>query len=524
MATKLKAQTNTAQAPKAKPIASASAKSSKPLESKPDAAAKETKPPKPLHPPLDKMTDAYWEEVMRIAIAPHETIWRKHAKPAARPGLIAEQAKNGVDLAKRLLEMIGLGDWPTLDDCIPKGSILDAVDRIFYEKTDLPRELPFYITVQYLASLLLQQGVIIQKSKTQVIYPDLWTIVMVGSGGGKTLTLNAISNALGGKLKMFDDADSFPAFFDNLVAGNKSFFLKDEFAKFIRAVNRDPKMAGLQGCLLNIYSNSTVKRGLKNDAPFVETPALTILGLTQIANITSTISKSMLEDGFAQRFGYVYGEKDARPRVLDYVLDELGDEVSPLWKQLTATPFHAVYRLDDVVSKTWAEGGKIIMDRSDALGITEDFSRRVLFRAFKYALIYHVLTGKTDEYLHASDMAYGLMLCAREMRDTTRLLGEFDILHPPVSAVRPSESATAPSPSKPQLINKKNPVKGQPLSYQDHVEKAKKKIVDFSAKGMTTNTRNLGSYVKVEVSILKQILNELAQDPVYAPHITLPKA
>lgn len=489
------------------------------MATKPKAKTSAEKPS-----PFEKVTDADWEAGVRVALAPHEAFWRRHAKPAAKPGLIAEQANNGIALAKSLLSMIGDGDWPTLDDCIPEGSILDAVDKFFYANTDLPRELPFYTVIQYLASLLLQQGVTIQKSKTQVIYPDLWTIVMVGSAGGKTLTLNAIANALGGKLKMFPHADSFPKFFENLEANNKSFYLKDEFAKFIRAIHLDSKMVGLQGCLLEVYSNSRVYRSTKADSEFVDNPALTILGLTQIANITTTISRSMLEDGFAQRFGYVYGEKDSRPRVLDYVFDGLGDEVSPLWKQLTATPFHSVYRLDDVVSKTYAEGGRIIMDRSDALGVTEDFSRRVLFRSFKYALIYHVLTGKTDEYLHASDMANGLRLCAREMRDTARLLGEFDILQPPSSAASPDASATGHSQGKPPPINKKNPAKGQPLSYQDHVAKARKKILDFSAKGMMTDTRKLGGYVKVEVSTLAKILNELAQDPALAPHIVLPKA
>ena len=473
--------------------------------------------------PFEKATDADWEAGWRVAIAPHESFWRKHAKPSARPGLIAEQAKNGIALANGLLAMLGTGDWPTLDDCIPQGSILDLVDKFFYEHTDLPRELPFYTTIQYLSSLLLQQGVTIQKSKTQVIYPDLWTIVMVGSGGGKTLTLNAISNALGGKLKMFPSADSYPAFFDNLKANNKSFFLKDEFAKFIRSVHLDKKMAGVQGCLLNVYSNERVERGLKDDDSFVDKPALTILGLTQIANITSTISKSMLEDGFAQRFGYVFGEKDSRPRVLDYVFDGLQEEVSPLWKKLTATPFHSVYHLDEVVSKTFSESGNTIIDRSDALGVTEDFSRRVVFRAFKYALIYHVLNGKTDDYLHAADMAYGLRLCAREMRDTYRILEMFDILHPPASTTGASLSGSTPNPMTTPAIHKKNPAKGLDPTYADYVEKSKKKILDFAAKGMKTTTRTLGAYVKVEKTVLTTILSELAKDPTYAPHITLPE-
>ena len=327
-----------------------------------------------------------------------------------------------------------MGPMPTLSDCIPTGSILDVVDQFFYQVTDLPRELPFYTVIHYVTALMLQEGVRIEKSETQDIFPDLWTVVLADSGGGKSMTLNAISKALGGSVKMFPDAKSFPKFFENLQEHNKSFYLKDEFAKFVRAINKDSKMEGLQGCLLEVYSNNKVTYSTKAGTKTVEQPALSILGLTQIANITDTISKSMMDDGFAQRFGYVFAQKDSRPRVIDYVFDGLSPQVAPLWKQLTATPFHPIYYLDVEVSKAFSEGGNIIMNMGDAVGMNEQFSRRVIFRSFKYALAYHVLTGQTDEFLHAEDMAQGLRLCARELHDTARLLGMFGVLKPPSPA------------------------------------------------------------------------------------------
>jgi hypothetical protein len=336
------------------------------------------------------------------------------------------------------------------------------------------------------------------------------------------MTLNAIASAMGGTVKMFPHASSYAKFFENLQAHNRSFYLKDEFAKFIRAVNKDAKMEGLQGCLLEIYTNAKVSYSTMAGTESVDKPALSILGLTQIANITDTISKSMLDDGFAQRFGYCFAEKDGRPRILDYVFDDLGPQVAPLWEQLTATPFHPVYYLDDVVSKTFSAGGNIIMDRSDANGMTEQFSRRVIFRSFKYALAYHVLTGKTDNFLHAEDMAQGLRLCARELRDTSRLLDMFGLLTPPPTSTS-TAVAGATNSAAPVPINKKNPAKGKPLTYEECVEKAKQKIPEFAAKGKKTDTRLLGGYVKVEKSILQKILTELAQDPALAPHITLPK-
>jgi hypothetical protein len=488
----------------------------------PQAAAKSTPTGSGLPHPLDKATDEDWAAGWRAAIAPHESFWRKHAKESAKPGLIAEQSANGSALAKTFLEMLGTGAWPTLDDCIPEGSILDVVDKFFYQATDLPRELPFYTVIHYVTALMLQQGVRIKKSKTQDLYPDLWTVVLASSGGGKSMTLDAIAGALGGAVKMFPHANSYPKFFENLQANNRTFYLKDEFAKFIRAINKDTKMEGLQGCLLDVYSNKSLTYSIKAGTETLEKPAISILGLTQIANITDTISKSMMDDGFAQRFGYVFAEKDGRPRVLDYVFDDLAEQVAPLWKQLTATPFHPVYYLDEVVSKTFETGGNIIMDQGDAAGMKEDFSRRVVFRSFKYALAYHVLTGKTDKYLHAEDMAHGLRLCARELRDTTRLLEMFGTLTPPTSATNTAPAMGSTSTTSPIPINKKSPTRGQPLTYAQCVEKCKKKVLDFGAKGKKTTTSNLGAYVKIEVAVLAKILTELAQDPAYGQHITLP--
>jgi hypothetical protein len=154
----------------------------------------------------------------------------------------------------------------------------------------------------------------------------------------------------------------------------------------------------------------------------------------------------------------------------------------------------------------------------------EEFSRRVIFRSYKYALAYHVLTGKTDKYLHAEDMAHGLRLCARELRDTTRLLGMFGVLTPPASKASPAPAMGSTSTTSSAPINKKSPTRGQPLTYEQCLEKCKKKVLEFAAKGKKSTTSNLGAYVKIEVSVLAKILTELAQDPALAPHIVLPKA
>lgn len=492
------------------------------MAKKPKAIATESTTGSDASHPLDAATDADWVAAWRTALAPNETFWRQHANAAAKRKFVEEQAKNAIEIAEKLLAMLGKGDWPTLDECIPKGSILEVVDKFFYSATDLPRELPFYNVIHYVGALLLQQGVQIQKSKTQILYPDFWTLILSDSGGGKTLTLDAIANSMGGTIKMFENADSYAKFFENLQANNKSFYLKDEFAKFIRAISKDPKMEGLQGCLLNVYSNAKISYSTKAGTETINKPALSILGLTQIANITTTITKSMIDDGFAQRFGYVFAEKDGRRRVLNYIFDDLPEQVAPLWKELTSTPFHPVYYVDEVVNEAFEAGGNLIVDRADEKGMTEQFSRRIIFRSFKYALVYHVLNGKTDQYLHAEDMAQGLRLCARELRDTARLLDKFGALNPPLLATKlpnlatlPAGAAGAPSASQtvtPTIAN------GKLAIVQAYLQKRKAANAPALKLGkLQGNIRALSNADETRTLAAQAI----AADPSLAPFVTM---
>lgn len=126
---------------------------------KPIAKAVKRSSNKSVSNPISLATEKEWADAWCTVIAPHEALWRKHAKATAKPDLIAEQTKNGIKLVEELLAALGQGAWPTLDECIPKGSILDVVDQFFYQKTDLARELPFYTVLHYVTSLMLQQGV-----------------------------------------------------------------------------------------------------------------------------------------------------------------------------------------------------------------------------------------------------------------------------------------------------------------------------------------------------------------------------
>lgn len=454
------------------------------------------------------------DAVVRLA-APHEAMWRKHAVPASRPKFIEERSRQGEKLAEDLLSFVHTKEWPSLDDCIPRGTILDAVDRYFVEFTDIPRELPFFTVLHYLSTLMLQQGVQIERPDKTIILPDLWTLLLASSGGGKSMTQNAISKALGGPIKRFPEFASAAKFMENLATDNRSLYLRDEFAQLLRGVRVDPKMEGLRDYLLQAYNNEPLSRPVKGSTITVDQPALSILGFTATKTITTAITGDMLDDGFAQRFGYCFAEREAgRQRVADYDWSGLAPAVQPLWQEITKAPFHKTYHLDQVGRSVYQRAFELLADRADELGMDESYTRRVLWRAYKYALLYHVLNGKTDPDLHADDVAFGARLCAINIRDSARLLGMFGRLRPalatdagPGSVVGNFAAAQAGG------------VAPQQADWDKDIETARKLVQRLGPAGKIVNRRVLSAYVKKGAPYASSLLQQLAQDTALSIYI-----
>lgn len=445
-------------------------------------------------------------DVIRKQVANQESFWRRYAKESATKALIKERSVSGAALAEEILSFVHEGNWPSLDDCIPEGSILDAIDKYFLEFTDIPRELPFYSVLHYLSTLMLQQGVHIMRPDKQVIFPDLWTVLLAASGAGKSMTQKAISQALGGPIQMFPDFSSTLKLMQNLETHNRSLYLRDEFAQLIKAIRTDSKMDGVRDIFLQAYNNDQLTYRTKTTNITIDQPALSVLGFTPIATITTAISADMLDDGFAQRFAFCFAEKEpGRRRIADYDFGGLGPGVKPLWDKITSTPFHERYHLDEVGRAVYQKAFELLVERSEEIGLREDYARRVLWRSYKYGLLYHVLAGKTDPYLHADDIAFGARLAAFNLRDSARLLGMFDRLTPP----------TTPTGSN-GVISAADDERSRDL------KRAREVIERLGKQGKIVDARALASYIKKGSDNAKGLLLELSEDPALAAFIKVP--
>lgn len=390
----------------------------------PELTAAQLGLPEGWHPGYPLMTD----ESLRAYLNPDPD-------PAKRPPLQWAAAMTGDVWQAKLAKWHGeaeesiraamsamvAGDWPTLDDCIPKGSILHLIDETFVQTTDIPRELPVFAAIHYVSALLLQRGVVISVVGEEW-RPDIWTICMAESGSGKSFASSKIGKALGGTVNLFPDSSSAAKFVEDLREHNRGLWMRDEFAQFLKSLGAD-SMADTKDYLLRCYDGSKIVRSTKAETIEVEDPALTIFGSTVFQTIKDYLNREMLVDGFAQRFAFVVAERDPDRKLRSlYHFTERASEISEMWQQIAARGLHPKYKVDRIGEAAFEEAFQILLKRSDSTDVGLSFIKRISHRGMKYALIYHVLMGKESDVLDAEDFGFAAKLCALNLRDLRKVL------------------------------------------------------------------------------------------------------
>lgn len=317
------------------------------------------------------------------------------------------------------------GQWPTLDACIPPGSILEDIRIAFEETTDIPSEIPVFATLHYLSALLLQKGARITFAGESV-KPDIWSICLAESGAGKTYAQSKIADALGADVTLFGDFASSAKFMEELRDRNNGLWLRDEFAQFLRSIEQQPHLQEAKDYLLRCYDGQRISRRTKSDEITVDDPALTIFGSTVYSTFRNNVTEEMLLDGFAQRFAYIVAERDPkRAETAIYRTAHKTEGIKAKWKAIAAKGMRNEYQVNDLGEKAFEEAFSVLIGRSNSASVPRSFFRRIMFRGVKYALLYHVLLGKSAPLLDAEDFGYAARVCALNLRDLRKVLDQF---------------------------------------------------------------------------------------------------
>jgi hypothetical protein len=357
---------------------------------------------------------------------------KKTATPANKPLATKKQMQLGFgDLSMEKQEYVAAltrakkslkTQWRGMA-AVPPASILESILSEFKAKTNIPLEVPFFTFLHYLSAHLLQKGVHLKLGSTQVSM-EFWTIVLASSGGGKTFTHQTLKNNLHADIPEVNGSAAASArqFIEELQNANgKGLWQRDEFLQFLKAIESGGPLAEMKDYLLRIYDGEKIERKTKDSALLVEKPELSILGFNALQPFIDGINPESLLDGFAQRFGYVLAKEDPDRKYGDYALWEIqGDKWAGMWESLSQTILPA-YIADQVAIDAFKSCFKDLINGD----IPESFYRRILWKAHKYAVIYHIIRGDgRNEKITAEDYGWAARVLHIHLADTAEILSQ----------------------------------------------------------------------------------------------------
>lgn len=313
------------------------------------------------------------------------------------------------------------------DDIIPPGSLLDAVVSLFKRTTDFPLELPAFVTLHALAAHLLAQGVEARIGGTRV-RPDLWTTLLAPSAAGKTKTTSVIQAVM--PLRLFPEVSTAARFIADLAEHNHTAWFQDEWAQLLKRMESQSYAEELRDYLLRLHDNKPLGRRTKTEVVEIADPALVVLGTTVEQTFLDNVSAESMLDGFMQRFGFIIADADPTrpPDMFPIYRVEEDDNLAPLrsaWTAIAGVPLHPSYGVSEAAERAFSDGFR--QQYRGHGDMPASFFRRVMWRTFKYALVYHVLLRKTTDTLDAEDVGWAMRVSAMHLADSRRLLDRYNL-------------------------------------------------------------------------------------------------
>lgn len=341
---------------------------------------------------------------------------------------VIERSGGDSEAAETIKAMLAIKDQRTQwrgAIAIPPATILEAILGEFRTKTNIPLEVPFFTVISAISGYLLKKGVVV-KTSTGEIQPDIWTIVLAASGAGKTYTQTQVGKGIDITEFEFNGTGlvSAAAFVQKLESMPRGLWVRDEYARFLNTVEIESgPMAEMKDYLLRLYDNATISRETKKETISVEKPAISILGMTVLDTFGKYVTAESMLDGFAQRFAYVIAKSDPERPWTNY----------PLWKVDSngwAEKWAAIkvnikdfYYAEDVMQPAFSQSFQMLFNEI----VPESFYRRLMWKANKYALIYHVLKCDTSDKLTAEDYGWAARLISLHVQDAAYLIGDHNL-------------------------------------------------------------------------------------------------
>ena len=308
---------------------------------------------------------------------------------------------------------------------VPPRSVLEKVVNHFRRTTDIPFHIPFYQTLHFISAMLLSRGVRIEFAG-QVIKPDFWSVILAPSSSGKTFSQGFVAKLFEDvRIPMMPQTKSAAAFVESLAENNDGLWIRDEFGQFMKELeNASGPQAPMKEILLNLYGNDPISWNTKKSRLTIEDPALSIVGMTVPETFLDQISTESIVDGFGQCFAYIRVTEDPNRKMEDFTIYTTHcRNHEPILKEMAKV----IAKIDDGDVYRLSKSGRDAFEETfrafaKDTKVPPSFFRRAMFRAVKYALVYHVILKKKTKVIDATDVTWGTRLAALNLRDAAWLL------------------------------------------------------------------------------------------------------
>ncbi len=311
----------------------------------------------------------------------------------------------------------------------PAASALDKIFQTFETHTDIPLQIPLASFFSLLSTHLMSQNVRLDV-RGAVIPLDIWTVVLADSGAGKTFAFNAVADAAKKTLGIepkFSEVASAAAYAQQLQDNNNTLWFCDEFAQVLAQIeNINSPMGQCKEYLLKTYDGKLIERITKGNELRIEKPCLSVLGLNTVESFLNKVSEESFTDGFSQRFSYLLAKSDADRSPKDYAwydMSAIKPVLEQAWQEIGGVVIHPEYTVSQQAFRAYEIAYQTMFG---AHGIGPSFYRRLTFKSWKYALMYHILLGKSSAELDEIDVAWGMRMTRQHMVDLAQILGQYN--------------------------------------------------------------------------------------------------
>lgn len=303
----------------------------------------------------------------------------------------------------------------------PPASFLSDLILQFDKYSDFPLELPYFIFMHMLSGQLINEGIQIEYND-EMRWPQLWSILVCASGGGKTSTINAIQKNFGiNSIWEPGGVQSRASFIEGMAENNKKLMVLDEAGMHLKKMKAGQPLEQVKTDMLNISVNKQIDhKTVKSTNITIKEPVISFLGATTEAPLENAISWEDVYSGFCQRIRWIFADRTKPIKPAQHIRLE---HLQRKWKCISEKINHKVYKAPKLAEEAFESSFHFF--RSSYEKMDASYFKRIMDEAHSYALLFHIILGKgNEEVLDLEDYGWAGRVLGVLFQDAQRFLRE----------------------------------------------------------------------------------------------------